>query len=73
MKASRRNVTKISKYVKVAVDGAPYLRKVDLEMYSSYEQLLGSLEDMFSCFTIRTYLSRISLIYTIFSRISGVI
>ncbi|GMQ08770.1 hypothetical protein CsSME_00052355 [Camellia sinensis var. sinensis] len=42
-----------SKYVKVAVDGAPYLRKVDLEMHSSYEQLLTALEDMFTCFTIR--------------------
>ncbi|XP_059595503.1 auxin-responsive protein IAA1 isoform X1 [Vitis vinifera] len=57
VKASRKNVAKISKYVKVAVDGAPYLRKVDLEMYGSYQQLLGSLEDMFSCFPIRNYLN----------------
>ncbi|WCJ40655.1 indole-3-acetic acid inducible [Euphorbia peplus] len=35
------------KYVKVAVDGAPYLRKVDLVMYSSYEQLLNALEKLF--------------------------
>ncbi|XP_065865029.1 auxin-responsive protein IAA1 [Euphorbia lathyris] len=35
------------KYVKVAVDGAPYLRKVDVEMYSSYEQLLNALEKLF--------------------------
>ncbi|GMI91850.1 indole-3-acetic acid inducible 17, AUXIN RESISTANT 3 [Hibiscus trionum] len=53
--AKRR--TKSCKYVKVAVDGAPYLRKVDLEMYNTYQQLLTSLEDMFSCFTIRNYLS----------------
>lgn len=71
MKASRKNVAKISKYVKVAVDGAPYLRKVDLEMYGSYQQLLGSLEDMFSCFPIRTYFIRISLIYTNSFRIQG--
>ncbi|KAK8551204.1 hypothetical protein V6N12_039859 [Hibiscus sabdariffa] len=49
--------TKSCKNVKVAVDGAPYLRKVDLEMYNSYQQLLTSLEDMFSCFTIRNYLN----------------
>ncbi|GAV60968.1 AUX_IAA domain-containing protein [Cephalotus follicularis] len=53
----RKNAMKSCRYVKVAVDGAPYLRKVDLEMYNSYQQLLASLEDMFSCFTIRNYLS----------------
>ncbi|KAL5758083.1 hypothetical protein ACOSP7_020694 [Xanthoceras sorbifolium] len=57
VRASRKNVMKSCKYVKVAVDGAPYLRKVDLEMYNSYQQLLGALEDMFSCFTIRNYLN----------------
>lgn len=51
----RKNAMKSCKYVKVAVDGAPYLRKVDLEMYNTYEQLLSALEDMFSCFPIRTY------------------
>ncbi|VVA95907.1 unnamed protein product [Arabis nemorensis] len=35
------------KYVKVAVDGAAYLRKVDLEMYDCYGQLLTALENMF--------------------------
>ncbi|XP_062206492.1 auxin-responsive protein IAA5-like [Phragmites australis] len=37
-------------YVKVSMDGAPYLRKVDLKMYSSYEDLSMALENMFSCF-----------------------
>lgn len=37
-------------YVKVSMDGAPYLRKVDLKTYSSYEDLSLSLEKMFSCF-----------------------
>jgi auxin-responsive protein IAA len=41
-----------SKYVKVGADGAPYLRKVDLEMYKSYEELLTALEQMFTSFTI---------------------
>ncbi|CDO98081.1 unnamed protein product [Coffea canephora] len=53
VKSSRRNMMKSgSKYVKVAVDGAPYLRKVDLEMYNGYQQLLGGLEGMFTCQTI---------------------
>ncbi|KAL6996528.1 hypothetical protein U1Q18_006660 [Sarracenia purpurea var. burkii] len=50
-------VTKTCKFVKVAVDGAPYLRKVDLEMYNSYQQLLSALEEKFSCFTIHNYLN----------------
>ncbi|ERN01436.1 auxin-responsive protein IAA16 [Amborella trichopoda] len=39
-------------YVKVSMDGAPYLRKVDLNMYKSYQDLSNSLEKMFSCFTM---------------------
>ncbi|KAM7275203.1 hypothetical protein ACFE04_017069 [Oxalis oulophora] len=38
-------------YVKVSMDGAPYLRKVDLKTYSSYMELSTSLEKMFGCFT----------------------
>ncbi|XP_074275955.1 auxin-responsive protein IAA14 [Silene latifolia] len=53
VRASRKNAMKSCKYVKVAVDGAPFLRKVDLELYTSYQQLLKAMEDMFSCFTIR--------------------
>ncbi|XP_050235926.1 auxin-induced protein 22D-like [Mercurialis annua] len=34
-------------YVKVSVDGAPYLRKIDLKMYKSYPELLMALENMF--------------------------
>ena len=37
-------------YVKVSMDGAPYLRKVDLKMYSRYEDLSMALQKMFSCF-----------------------
>ncbi|GJS39530.1 auxin-responsive protein IAA1-like protein [Tanacetum coccineum] len=49
----RKNVVKSKfKFVKVAVDGAPYLRKVDLESYGSYQQLLRALEHISSCFTI---------------------
>jgi auxin-responsive protein IAA len=37
--------------VKVSMDGAPYLRKVDLKVYKSYPDLLKALEHMFK-FTI---------------------
>lgn len=39
-------------FVKVSMDGAPYLRKVDLRTYSAYQGLSSALEKMFSCFTI---------------------
>ncbi|KAL3840875.1 hypothetical protein ACJIZ3_025466 [Penstemon smallii] len=42
-------------YVKVSMDGAPYLRKIDLKTYSSYTELSSALEKMFSCFTIGQY------------------
>ncbi|TKY64465.1 Auxin-responsive protein IAA27 [Spatholobus suberectus] len=45
-------------YVKVSMDGAPYLRKVDLKTYSNYIELSSALEKMFSCFTIGQYSSR---------------
>ncbi|XP_074569462.1 auxin-responsive protein IAA17-like [Curcuma longa] len=39
-------------YVKVSMDGAPYLRKVDLKMYKNYKEFSLALEKMFSGFTI---------------------
>ncbi|KAE9460704.1 hypothetical protein C3L33_07440, partial [Rhododendron williamsianum] len=41
-------------YVKVSMDGAPYLRKIDLNVYQSYSDLLKALEIMFKC-TIGVY------------------
>ncbi|KAL8530412.1 hypothetical protein ACS0TY_007445 [Phlomoides rotata] len=38
-------------FVKVSMDGAPYLRKVDLRMYKTYQQLSDALGKMFSSFT----------------------
>lgn len=38
-------------FVKVSMDGAPYLRKVDLKMYKSYQELSDALAKMFSSFT----------------------
>ncbi|XP_074556070.1 auxin-responsive protein IAA8-like [Curcuma longa] len=39
-------------YLKVSMDGAPYLRKVDLKIYKNYKELSSALEKMFSGFTI---------------------
>ncbi|XP_074316148.1 auxin-responsive protein IAA14-like [Silene latifolia] len=41
--------------VKVSMDGAPYLRKVDLKMYNSYQHLSDALSKMFSSFTLGNY------------------
>ncbi|KAH0463777.1 hypothetical protein IEQ34_006563 [Dendrobium chrysotoxum] len=37
--------------VKVSMDGAPYLRKIDLKNYKGYKELRDALEDMFKCFS----------------------
>ncbi|XP_074338314.1 auxin-responsive protein IAA14-like isoform X2 [Apium graveolens] len=42
-------------FVKVSMDGVPYLRKVDLKMYTSYQQLSDALAEMFSSFTLGNY------------------
>ncbi|KAL7609818.1 auxin-responsive protein IAA14 [Lactuca sativa] len=42
-------------FVKVSMDGAPYLRKVDLKLYESYQQLSDALAKMFSSFTMGEY------------------
>jgi len=39
-------------FVKVSMDGAPYLRKMGLKNYSTHPELSFTLEKMFSCFTI---------------------
>ncbi|XP_022761106.1 auxin-induced protein 22B-like [Durio zibethinus] len=44
-------------YVKVSMDGAPYLRKIDLKVYTGYRELLQALENMFK-FTIGEYSER---------------
>lgn len=33
-------------YVKVSMDGAPYLRKIDMRVYKGYPELLKALGDM---------------------------
>ncbi|XP_073049848.1 auxin-induced protein 22D-like [Primulina eburnea] len=44
-------------FVKVSMDGAPYLRKIDLNAYKNYLDLLKALESMFKC-TIGVYSER---------------
>lgn len=48
-------------YVKVSMDGAPYLRKIDLNVYKGYSNLLKALENMFK-FTIGKFLLNTSSI-----------
>ncbi|KAG6420108.1 hypothetical protein SASPL_116626 [Salvia splendens] len=44
-------------FVKVSMDGAPYLRKIDLKVYNGYVELLEGLEKMFKL-TIGEYSER---------------
>ncbi|XP_068647344.1 auxin-induced protein 22C-like [Aristolochia californica] len=43
---------KMKFYVKVSMDGAPYLRKVDLGAYKGYSDLSAGLKELFGCFGI---------------------
>ncbi|KAI3712034.1 hypothetical protein L1987_70583 [Smallanthus sonchifolius] len=58
--------------VKVAVDGAPYLRKVDLESYSGYQQLQCALVDICSYFTVENVLNEKVLMDHLVNRIKYV-
>lgn len=42
-------------FVKVSMDGAPYLRKIDLRVYNGYEDLKLGLEGLFKCFILGEY------------------
>uniref|UniRef100_A0A1J3K7C3 Auxin-responsive protein n=1 Tax=Noccaea caerulescens TaxID=107243 RepID=A0A1J3K7C3_NOCCA len=57
VRSNRKNNNKNVSYVKVSMDGAPYLRKIDLKMYKNYPELLKALESMFK-FTIGEYSER---------------
>lgn len=39
-------------YVKVSMDGVPYLRKIDLSVYKGYKELREGLNNMFKCFSL---------------------
>ncbi|MCD7463873.1 Auxin-induced protein 22D [Datura stramonium] len=53
----KKTETECRMYVKVSMDGAPYLRKIDLKMYKCYPELLKALEKMFKL-TIGEYSER---------------
>ncbi|KAL2338102.1 hypothetical protein Fmac_012548 [Flemingia macrophylla] len=39
-------------YVKVSMDGAPFLRKIDLSIHKGYSDLAFALENLFACYGI---------------------
>ncbi|KAI4329287.1 hypothetical protein L6164_021569 [Bauhinia variegata] len=46
----RNSLSEASKmYVKVSMDGAPFLRKIDLGMHKGYSELALALERLFGC------------------------
>nr|KYP58346.1 Auxin-induced protein 22A [Cajanus cajan] len=49
----KNTVSQTKKYVKVSMDGAPFLRKIDLAMHKGYSDLALSFENFFSCYGIR--------------------
>ncbi|XP_027342228.1 auxin-induced protein 22A-like [Abrus precatorius] len=49
-KNSMNEATKM--YVKVSMDGAPFLRKIDLAMHKGYSELAFALEKFFGCYGI---------------------
>ncbi|KAH0905555.1 hypothetical protein HID58_037382 [Brassica napus] len=68
VRSSRKNIIQTKKnesdseggrgvYVKVSMDGAPYLRKIDLSCYKGYKELLKALEIMFN-FSVGEYFER---------------
>lgn len=42
--------------MKVSMDGAPYLRKIDLKVYKGYKELREALDKMFKCFSLGEYI-----------------
>ncbi|XWS76318.1 hypothetical protein CRYUN_Cryun01aG0165700 [Craigia yunnanensis] len=57
LETKKNEVEEAGMYVKVSVDGAPYLRKIDLKVYRNYPELLKALENMFKL-TIGAYSER---------------
>ncbi|PSS15975.1 Auxin-induced protein [Actinidia chinensis var. chinensis] len=56
--ATKKNEAEISgMFMKVSMDGAPYLRKIDLKVYKGYSDLLKALENLFKL-TIGEYSER---------------
>ncbi|XP_072952473.1 auxin-induced protein 22D-like [Typha angustifolia] len=49
--ASKTGADATRLYVKASMDGAPYLRKIDLKVYKGYRELRDALDGMFKCFS----------------------
>uniref|UniRef100_A0A2P2NZZ2 Auxin-responsive protein n=1 Tax=Rhizophora mucronata TaxID=61149 RepID=A0A2P2NZZ2_RHIMU len=47
LQAKKTEVEAAGIFVKVRLDGAPFLRKIDLKVYKAYPDLLRALEEMF--------------------------
>ncbi|GJN34443.1 hypothetical protein PR202_gb23102 [Eleusine coracana subsp. coracana] len=45
-------VCRVQAFVKVSMDGTPYLRKVDVAAYDDYDELVEALNEMFCCASI---------------------
>ena len=52
----KNTVNETKMYVKVSMDGAPFLRKIDLAMHKGYSELVLALEKFFGCYGIRKLL-----------------
>ncbi|KAL6637476.1 hypothetical protein ACP70R_025048 [Stipagrostis hirtigluma subsp. patula] len=61
--ATTTTTTTSGSFVKVSMDGAPYLRKVDLRMYKGYRELREALEAMFVCSNNGANLSEFAVTY----------
>ena len=62
-------------YVKISMDGAPFLRKLDLGSHNGYSDLALALEKLFACFGTGKFsaLSRICFIFSLVFTVSIVI
>ncbi|KAJ7978114.1 Auxin-responsive protein [Quillaja saponaria] len=54
---TKKSEAEAALYVKVSMDGAPYLRKIDLKVYKGYPELLKAMEEMFK-FKVGEYCER---------------
>ena len=45
-------VSRMQAFVKVSMDGTPYLRKVDVAAYDDYGELVEALNELFCCCSI---------------------
>lgn len=63
----KNSVNEASKmYVKVSMDGAPFLRKIDLAMHKGYSDLAFALENLFDCYGMGKCYILLFLVHTIF-------